>query len=233
MNVLGLIPARGGSKGIPGKNLRQLGGKPLLAYSAEAARASGVIDRLVLSTDSEAIAELGRQLEIEVPFLRPAALAQDDTPMLPVIQHAVGALEDSGWAPDIVVLLQPTSPLRRPAHIAEAVRRLWKEDCDSVVSVIEIPHIFSPQRALHAGEGYLRFWLPTEGITRRQQLETSFAQEGTLFAFRRNLVIEQGTIYGSKCLPLVLSPDEALNLDTEEDWLEAERIFAHMNEVRP
>ena len=111
--VLGLVPARGGSKGLPGKNARELAGRPLLAYTAEAARASGVIDRLVLSTDAADIAGAGRAAGLEVPFMRPAALAADDTPMLPVIRHAVDALAAGGWQPEIVVLLQPTSPLRR------------------------------------------------------------------------------------------------------------------------
>ena len=116
--VLGIIPARGGSKGIPGKNMRLLGGKPLLAYSIEAARASGVIDRLILSTDSEEIAALGREFGAEIPFMRPAELAADDTPMQAVLEHALAGLDEQGWRAEIVVLLQPTAPLRRPEHIA-------------------------------------------------------------------------------------------------------------------
>ena len=94
--VLGVVPARGGSKGIPGKNVRLLGGQPLLAYAVQAARASQVINRLILSTDSEEIAAVGRQVGVEVPFIRPAELAQDDTPMVPVLRHAVAFLERGG-----------------------------------------------------------------------------------------------------------------------------------------
>jgi CMP-N,N'-diacetyllegionaminic acid synthase len=115
--IIGLIPARGGSKGIPGKNLRSLGGKPLLQWAFEAAKNSGVVERVLLSTDSEEIAALGRQLGIEVPFLRPAELAQDDTPMIAVLKHLIEHLRASGDVPDAIMLLQPTAPLRRAAHL--------------------------------------------------------------------------------------------------------------------
>jgi CMP-N,N'-diacetyllegionaminic acid synthase len=231
--VLGIVPARGGSKSIPDKNLRKLAGRPLLAYTIEAARASGVIDRLVLSTDSKAIANLGRELEIEVPFLRPAELARDDTPMLPVLQHAVEALEAEGWVPEVIVLLQPTSPLRKPEHIRRAVEMLRAEEGDSVVSVQEIPHIYAPQKALRLEDDVLEFWLPDgKRITRRQQLETSYAREGTVYAFWRDTLMEQGSIYGKRCLPLVLPPGESLPLDTETDWQIAdERLRALHKEL--
>jgi N-acylneuraminate cytidylyltransferase len=221
--ILGIIPARGGSKGIPDKNLKELAGKPLLAYSAEAAKDSGVINRLVLSTDSETIAELGRSLDIELPFMRPAELGQDDTPMLAVLQHAVSQLEEKGWKPDIIVLLQPTSPIRKASHILDAVSKLQNEDCDSVVSVVEIPELYSPQKALRAQDGFLKFWLQDgKKITRRQQLESAYAREGTVYAFWRDVLMEQNSIYGEKCLPLVLPPEESMNIDDREDWQEAE-----------
>ena len=112
--VLALIPARGGSKGIPDKNIRSLSGRTLLEYAVQAALASGAVDRIVLSTDSERIAAEGRRLGIEVPFVRPLELARDDTPMLPVVEHAVDVLEQRGWIPEVVVLLQPTSPAPSP-----------------------------------------------------------------------------------------------------------------------
>ena len=135
-NILYLITARGGSKGVPGKNVRPLAGRTLLDYAADAARDSGVIDRIVLSTDSAEIADAGRRAGIDVPFMRPAALAQDDTPMLRVVQHAIEALAAGGWTPDVIVLLQPTSPLRRPSHVRDAVTILRQTRADSVVTVI-------------------------------------------------------------------------------------------------
>lgn len=223
--TLGIIPARGGSKSIPAKNLRELAGQPLLAYTRDAARASGVIDRLMLSTDSEAIAKLARQLDIEVPFMRPADLAQDDTPMLPVMQHAVQVVEEAGWPVEIVVLLQPTSPLRKPGHIAAAVEQLQTGNCDSVVSVIEIPHLYAPQKALKVKGDVLEFWLPSDGrrITRRQQLEAAYAREGTVYAMWRDVLMEKNSLYGDRCQPLILDAEESLNLDDPTDWQRAEQ----------
>lgn len=226
MKVLGIIPARGGSKGIPDKNLRELAGKPLLAYAQEAASASGVIDRLVLSTDSPAIADLGRSLGLEVPFMRPAEFAGDESPMLGVLQHAVAQMEGTAWRPDAVVLLQPTSPLRRPEHIRKAIELLKDGQCDSVVSVVEIPSLFAPQKALTIRAGWLKFW--SEGgseITRRQQAETSYAREGTVYACWRDVLMEMGSLYGEKCLPYLVPADEALNLDTMDDWRRAEELL--------
>ena len=121
MTVLGIVPARGGSKGLTNKNLRALGGQSLLARTAEAVRSSRSLTRTVLSTDDPAIAEAGRALGFDVPFMRPAELAADETPMLPVLQHAVQTLARGGFQADVVVLLQPTSPFRRAEHIDAAV----------------------------------------------------------------------------------------------------------------
>src|SRR4249919_3866415 len=103
MQLLGIIPARGGSKGIPGKNIKLLAGKPLLAYTAQAAESTGIFSRVILTTDSEEIAEVGRQCRLEVPFIRPPELARDDTPMLPVMQHVVNWTRGQKWEPDAIV----------------------------------------------------------------------------------------------------------------------------------
>src|SRR5438477_7168262 len=117
MRVLGLIPARGGSKGVPGKNIRMLGGKPLLQYTAESALRSARLTKTILSTDDDRIAEVGRTCGLEVPFIRPAELAEDSTPTLPVIKHALEWMEDQGMRFDAVCLLQPTSPFRKSSDI--------------------------------------------------------------------------------------------------------------------
>ena len=128
MKLLGIITARGGSKGIPGKNIKLLNGKPLICYTIGVAKTAASFDRLILSTDSEDITAVARECGAEVPFLRPAELAQDTTPHLPVLQHAVSWLaEKENYHPDAIMILQPTSPLRRPEHIREAVE-LYLED---------------------------------------------------------------------------------------------------------
>jgi CMP-N,N'-diacetyllegionaminic acid synthase len=225
--VLGLVPARGGSKGVPGKNVRALAGRTLLEYTAAAARESGVLDRVVLSTDSEEVADAGRRAGLDVPFLRPAAIAGDDTPMLPVVQHAVAALAGSGWIPDLIVLLQPTSPLRRAAHVRDAVTMLRTTGADSVVSVVEIPRHLSPDYVMRIDEGVLRPFLPDGArVTRRQDARAAYAREGTVYAFRRAALERFGSIYGEDCRPLVLDPADSLSIDSPADWAAAERILA-------
>lgn len=223
--VLGLVPARGGSKGIPDKNIRLLAGRSLLDYAARAA--SGVVDRIVLSTDSERIAAEGRRAGLEVPFLRPADLARDDTPMLPVIEHAVNVLEQQGWSPEIIVLLQPTSPLRTPDHIRRAIQRLRETGVDSVVTVVEVPRHLSPDYVMRIEDGRLVPFLP-EGadVTRRQDARRAVVRDGTVYAFWRRTLDDTRSIYGRNCQPLVVPARESITIDTPEDWDEAERRLA-------
>lgn len=225
--VLGLVPARGGSKGVPGKNTRLLVGRPLLEYTARAAFDSAVIDRVVLSTDSGTIAECGRRLGLEVPFVRPAALAQDDTPMLAVIEHVLNELHRQAWQPDIVVLLQPTSPLRTPGHIRAAVELLRASGADSVVTVVAVPLHLSPDYVMRIEAGRLRPFL-ADGVrvARRQDARQAFARDGTVYAFRAETVRRFGTIYGEDCRPLLIDAAESLSIDTAGDWAAAERALA-------
>ena len=224
--VLAIVPARGGSKGVPGKNVRLLGGRTLLEYTAAAARDAAVIDRIVVSTDSEEVAAAGRAAGLEVPFLRPAALAQDDTPMLPVIRHAIDEVTRAGWTPELVVLLQPTSPLRRPDHVARAVELLRSSGADSVVTVVEVPKHLSPDYVMRMDGGVLRPFL-TEGerVTRRQDVRPAYSRDGTVYAFRRDTLDRCGSIYGDDCRPLIIDARESLSIDTPEDWAAAEKIL--------
>jgi CMP-N,N'-diacetyllegionaminic acid synthase len=224
--VLGLVPARAGSKGVPGKNIRLLKGHTLLEYAARAARSSGVLDRVILSTDSQQIAEAGRRAGLDVPFLRPAALAQDETPMLPVVLHAVETLDANGWHADMIVLLQPTSPRRRAEHIRTAVETLRTTGADSVVTVVELPLDSSPDYVMRIENGVLRPFLP-EGarMTRRQDARRAYRREGTVYAFWRATLDRFGNIYGDDCRPLILDPSESLSIDTPADWEEAERAL--------
>lgn len=223
-HVLGIVPARGGSKGVPGKNVRPLAGRPLLDYTAQAARESGVLDRVVLSTDSEEIAEVGRSCGLDVPFLRPASLAADDTPMLPVIRHTVDTLAADGWTADVIVLLQPTSPLRRSAHIRDVVNRLRTSHADSVVTVVEVPRHLSPDYVMRIDEGALKPFLPEgERVTRRQDARPAYSRDGTAYACWRTTIERFGSIYGNRCEPLVIDAAESLSIDSLADWAEAER----------
>jgi CMP-N,N'-diacetyllegionaminic acid synthase len=224
--VLALVPARGGSKGIPGKNIRPLGGRTLIEYAARAARESGVIDRAVLSTESADIAAEGRRVGLEVPFLRPADLARDDTPMLPVVDHAVTALESSGWLADIVVLLQPTSPLRQPEHVRRALALLRDSGADAVATVVALPPHLSPDYVMRIEDGSLVPFLPGgAGVTRRQDARPAFVRDGTVYAFWTRTLRTDRSLYGSRCVPLMIPRRESLMLDSEDDWAEAEQRF--------
>jgi CMP-N,N'-diacetyllegionaminic acid synthase len=225
--VLGIVPARGGSKGVPGKNVRPLAGRTLLEYTARAARESGVLDRVILSTDSAEVADTGRRAGLDVPFMRPATLASDDTPMLPVIQHALESLARDGWSPDMIVLLQPTSPLRRPDHIRAAVTTLRDTKADSVVTVVEIPRHLSPDYVMRIDGGRLQPFLP-EGarVTRRQDARPAYSRDGTVYAFWRATFERFGGIYGEDCRPLLIDARESLSIDSPADWDAAERLLA-------
>jgi len=226
IKILGIIPARGGSKGIPGKNIRLLNGKPLIYYSIHAAQRSGVVNRLILTTDSIKIAEVGNQLGAEVPFIRPTELARDETPMFPVLEHAVNFVESEGWQADIILLLQPTAPLRQPEHIQAAVKMLIETKCDSVVSVVQIPQHYSPDFAYKVEDGLLKPFLDGGGkVTRRQDTRPAYSRDGTIYAFLRNVFIKQRSIYGDDCRPLVIPHQLSCNLDTMDDWAAAEKMI--------
>jgi CMP-N,N'-diacetyllegionaminic acid synthase len=225
--VLGIVPARGGSKGVPGKNVRMLAGRPLIDYTARAARESSVLDRIILSTDSDEIAEAGRRSGLEVPFMRPASLAADDTPMQPVVQHAIDTLSADGWTPDVIVLLQPTSPLRRPSHVRDAVAMLRETKADSVVTVVELPRHLSPDYVMRIEDGVLRPFLSDGArVTRRQDARPAYSRDGTVYACWRATLDRCGSIYGERCLPLIVNAADSLSIDSPDDWAEAERRLA-------
>ena len=220
MEIVGLIPARGGSRGIPRKNLAELGGRPLLAWTCEAARASRTLGRCVLSTDDEEIADAGRSFGVEVPFLRPPELARDDTPAFPVILDALGRLAAEGRPADIVVLLQPTSPLRRAEHIDAAVELLLASDADTVVSVVRVPHQFAPASLLRRDDaGRLASFLPGgERTLRRQDKEELFARNGpAVYAARVEALVRRGALYGGMTCAYVMGQLDSFDIDDADD----------------
>ncbi|HEX2639627.1 MAG TPA: acylneuraminate cytidylyltransferase family protein, partial [Pyrinomonadaceae bacterium] len=145
MRTLGIIPARGGSKGVPRKNIKLLCGKPLLAYTAESALAAKRLTRVILTTEDPEIAAVGEKLGLDIPFMRPADLAHDNTPTLPVVVHAVETLEQMGETYDAVCLLQPTNPLRRPEEIDGCIDLLVRTGADSVFTVLRVPDTYNPK----------------------------------------------------------------------------------------
>lgn len=227
MRVLGVIPARGGSKSVPRKNIRELCGKPLLQYTAEAALASKSLTRVILSTDDLEIAEVGLKCGLEVPFMRPAELAEDDTPTLPVIKHAVDYLEGIGDLYDFICLLQPTNPLRKSAHIDACTQLIQETKATSVVSVLKLPAKYNPHWVYFRDQhGYLT--LSTGEVTpipRRQELPPAYYREGSVYVCRRDTLINGDTLYGSRVIGYVMDETESINIDTDEDWRKAERML--------
>jgi CMP-N-acetylneuraminic acid synthetase len=225
MRTLGVIPARGGSKGIPGKNLAALAGRPLLAYTADAVGASRHLDRTIVSTDDEAIATAAKRLGLDVPFIRPAALAVDSAPMLPVIQHALAVMTADGFAADAVVLLQPTSPFRRGEHIDAAIRLLEQSDADSVVSVVEVPHQFNPVSVMRLDGERLRPFLEGPTEAGRENKPRLLARNGPAVLVVRAEVVMAGSLYGDDSRPLLMSPADSLDIDTPWDLSVAELMM--------
>lgn len=227
MKVLGLVPARGGSKGIPRKNIRPLAGRPLLAYTAAAALAAETLARVVLSTDDDAIAEAGIAAGLAVPFRRPPELAEDDTPTLPVVQHALAWLARHGERYDAVCLLQPTSPFRRPETIDACVRLLERSGADSVVTIARIPPEHHPRWAyFRDADGFLRL---ADGEAapppRRQELAPAFCRDGAVYVVRSEIV-SAGSLYGARIAGHLSEEEDAVNLDQMSDWSRAEAIAA-------
>jgi CMP-N-acetylneuraminic acid synthetase len=228
MRVLGLVPARGGSKGIARKNLRLLGGKPLLQYTAEAAGKAERLHRVLLSTDDAEIADAGRRCGLWAPFLRPDALARDDTPMLAVVVHALDWLGAQGDEYDAVCLLQPTSPFRRPAHIDACVDLLASSGADCVLTVLRVPERYNPHWVyFRRDDGSLRPALDdAEPIPSRQALPPAFHRDGSVYVSRVDVIRRQRTLYGKKVIPYEMDAGMSVNLDDEADWRHAERLLA-------
>lgn len=235
MRVLGLIPARGGSKGVPRKNVRLLAGKPLLAYTAEAALAAKRLARVILSTDDQEIAEVGKMFSVEAPFLRPAELAEDKTPTLPVVQHALRYVEENGDQFDAVCLLQPTNPLRQAADIDACIELMEQSGADSVVSVLPVPAEYNPHWVYFRNDnGSLRLSTgEASPIPRRQELPPAFHREGSIYVSRRDVVMKENSLYGTLVVGYEVDSARSVNIDTLEDWEYAAELISRygLNQV--
>lgn len=222
---LGVIPARGGSKGIKDKNIRPFAGSSLLAISIDVAKRARLLADTVVSTDSEAIAEAARAAGGKVPFLRPAELATDDVPVWEVSRHAgEWFAATTGAPPDIIVSLQPTSPLREPEHLDEAIQRLSDSDADALMTVTEAEH--SPYKMRVIEDGLLREFLPGRTVGQRQEAPPVYRLNGVAYATRWQAMIETRSLWGRKTLAYALPDDVALNIDTMLEFEIAEFLFS-------
>lgn len=227
MSIVAVIPARGGSKGIPRKNLVRIAGRPLIGYAIEAARNAASVDRVLISTDDSEIADVARELGAEVPFMRPSDLAVDTAPMLGVLRHALAWLESQGLAVEALVLLQPTSPLRTDRHIEEAIALFRSAPASGVVSVVEVPHQFNPVSVMKlSAQGTLSPFLEDQVLaTRRQDKPKAYARNGPVVLICHPDTLRSGELYGASCLPYLMSKRDSLDIDTPKDLLLAEQAL--------
>ncbi|MGB2896157.1 MAG: acylneuraminate cytidylyltransferase, partial [Anaerolineales bacterium] len=230
--ILAIIPARGGSKTVPRKNIQPLAGHPLIAYSIAVGLQAQRVNRVIVSTDDEEIAEISRAYGAEAPFLRPASLAQDETIDLPVFKHALEWLaENESYHPEIVVQLRPTSPLRPPDCIDRAIEILLDNaDGDSVRGVI--PSGQNPYKMWRiSSEGNLRPLIDNDFDEPynmpRQQLPQTYWQTGHIDVVRASTILEKGSMSGDSILPLIMDPRYAIDIDAAKDHQHAEWILGH------
>ncbi len=232
MKVLALVPARGGSKGIPRKNLQLLGGKPLVAHAIQTGLAASRVSRVVCSTDDEEVADVARAAGAEVPFLRPAELAGDASEDWPVFFHALEWLErHEGWQPDLVVNLRPTSPLRQPHHVDDAIELLLRTDAESVKAVCvarQHPHKMWLRRPDDLLEPFLKTELRLQRgpDVPRAELDEVYWQNGVVDVTRRSVILEQRRVIGSRVAGLVTSLEDSIDIDTPLDLAMAELLLA-------
>ena len=216
--VLAIIPARGGSKGIPGKNMADLCGKPLIAWTIEAALASGVFDRAVVTTDDHVIAKFADSAGAEVPFMRPAELAADDTPAVDVVEHTLCWLrENQNYEPDYLMLLQPTSPLRNAEDIRGAWQHAMEKDADAVVSVCEAQNHPYLTKSIDADRMLCDF-LPAEPkYATRQAMPRVFALNGAIYLIRTDVFLANRCFHPEKTYAWVMPPERSIDVDSPWD----------------
>jgi len=229
MNVVAIITARGGSKGLPRKNVLPLAGKPLIAWTISAALQSKCFTRIIVSTDDEEIAQVAREWGAEVPFMRPSELAEDDSSHVDVVENAVRWMEDTEKEfPDYIMLLQPTSPLRAAEDINGAIDMSQANDAIAVVSVSEaVNHPYLTKRISY--DGTLADYVSNASSDlRRQVLPPAYALNGAIYLIRRNAFLEYRILWPTGTYAYVMPPERSIDIDTSWEFHVAELIMREM-----
>ncbi|GAA0773243.1 acylneuraminate cytidylyltransferase family protein [Clostridium subterminale] len=229
--ILAIIPARGGSKGVPRKNVRELNGKPLIGYTIEAAKKSNRVSRVVVTTEDIEIATVSREYKAEVPYLRPDELSQDNSPTMECVLHMLNYLEKTeGYVSDYVLLLQCTSPLRNHSHIDEAIDKLLNSDYDSIVSVCEAE--VNPYWAnIFEGDKLKYFIEEGRKITRRQELPNVYRMNGAIYLIKTEVLKKQKTFEPEEVMGYIMDSYSSVDIDTEMDFKIAEAIIKECGDV--
>ncbi len=219
--ILGIIPARGGSKGLPKKNITKIAGKPLIAWTIESTLASAYLDKVIVSTDDIEIAQVSREYGAEVPFMRPTELAEDTTPTIDVIKHAIEFYKEKNIVFDYIALFEPTSPLRQLEDIDNAIRQLIERepDADSLISAGEV-HLEHPSIMKLVVDNYLvPFHAPKKQISRRQDLETVYFPYGVAYISKTDTLLETGTFYQERTIPYLIERWQNYEVDDIYDLI--------------
>jgi CMP-N,N'-diacetyllegionaminic acid synthase len=227
MKILAIIPVRGGSKGVPGKNIKFLGGKPLLAYTSEIALQSKLLTEVIVSTEDKQICDVAKSLGLKVPFIRPVELAQDQTPTIDVIIHALKWYEKQTIFFDAVCLLQATSPFRSLEFLDKAIEKFMESDCDSLVSVQKVPQEYNPHWVFEADStGNLKIATgEDEIISQRQKLPMAYHRDGSIYITKTEVLLNQNSLYGKSITYIESESQFYVNIDTMEDWEKAEMMI--------
>ncbi len=227
-SILALVTARGGSKGLPGKNLRDLCGKPLIAWSIEAARSARCVDDVVVSTDDATIAQISARFGARVPFLRPADLASDTATSIDVVEHAIKHLAAQEQVFDYLVLIEPTSPLREAMDIDAAMERLIASDADSIVSVCRAESIHPAfMYRKDASDRLVPFARQQPGALRRQEIEPLYFLEGTIYASRVSALLDRRSFYHDSTIGYEVPKWKSPEIDDIVDFMLVEAIIKH------
>lgn len=219
-----VIPARGGSKRIPGKNIKNFAGKPIISYSIEAAKASGIFDRIIVSTDSEDIADVARSAGAEVPFARPSELSDDHTPTAPVLEHALKWLKSEGCRVKYLCCIYPTTPFVRSKDLIRGYELLVENNVSSVFSVTEFE--FTIFRGLKiSDEGFVEMFWPEHELTRSQDLPQAYHDAGQFYWLDSEKFFKNKKLYAKDAKPVILPRVLVQDIDTPEDWEIAEMMY--------
>jgi len=231
MKILGIIPVRGGSKGVPKKNIRLLNGKPLIQYTSDVALSSNYLDQVIVSTEDDEIEKVARGLGLEVPFKRPNELATDESPTILTLIHALEYYKCKGIFYDAVCLLQVTNPFRTSEFIDKAIEKFRNVKSDSLLSVLKVPHEYNPHWIFEVKEsGNLKISTgESEIISRRQELPTCYYRDGSIYITKTKVLLNQKSLYGKSISYIESDESRHVNIDTMKDWVRAEELAINLN----
>ncbi len=224
--IITIIPARGGSKGVPRKNIKPLNGKPLISYAIMAAKRSKYVDRVLVSTDDKEIAKISKKYGAEVPFLRPAELATDTAQTKPVLQHVITCLErEEGYKPDVVILIQPTSPSVLSGDIDTAVEKMFKTKTNSCVSVCEISE--RPEWMYVVKKGMIKLFMKSNiKSTRRQDLPVIYRLNGAIYVTKKDVLMKKNKIIDEKSSSIIMPKERSFDINTFMDFKIVETLMS-------